>query len=178
MTKHRNFIAVVAVAHDDVIGYDNNIPWPRLKSDMKNFKETTEGHIVVMGRKTYESIGKPLPNRMNVVLSRDNCIEPWKYSNCWQSEFECLESLLNEELRDWPENVFVIGGSKIYSLLSGRINTVLMTRVDWELPLDSDPEKVVRWRWPEGQFNLIEYPCFKKFSEDEPSSWLEEYTRK
>lgn len=177
MKKNRTFTSVVAVAHDDVIGYDNSIPWPRLKSDMQHFRKVTEGHIVVMGRKTYESIGKPLPNRMNVVLSRNNSYPLPEVDNVWQTDLPHFQMLLDDDLRDWPEEVFVIGGSEIYSLLSGQITSILMTKVDWELPLDIDPEKVVRWRWPEGNFTLAESPLFKKHSDEEPDSWLEEYIR-
>ena len=62
--------AVVAVSENGVIGKDNQLPW-RLPADLRYFKQLTTGHTVIMGRKTFESIGKPLPNRRNIVISRN-----------------------------------------------------------------------------------------------------------
>lgn len=98
--------AIVAMSLNGVIGVDNDLPW-RLKDDMKLFKRLTTGRVVVMGRKTFESIGKPLPDRVNVVLSRT-------MPNT--DGVRVIRSL--EELRPiLGGEVDVIGGSEIYKLM-------------------------------------------------------------
>ena len=66
---------IVALSENHVIGKDNAIPW-RISADMKHFKKTTMGKVIVMGRKTFESLGNPLPGRLNIVLSRDQSYAP------------------------------------------------------------------------------------------------------
>ena len=97
---------IVAIAENGVIGDKNALLW-NIKEDMRRFRTTTTGHPVVMGRKTYESIGRPLPKRTNVVITRGN------------SEFEgCLVAhSLEEAVAMFPaeEEVFIIGGGQIYA---------------------------------------------------------------
>ena len=95
---------VAACSANRVIGKDNKLIW-RVPGDLKRFKEMTTGHTVLMGRKTYESIGKPLPNRRNVVISRnpnlviENCLN---YTS------------LTESLTMFKNDLFIIGGEEIY----------------------------------------------------------------
>jgi dihydrofolate reductase len=97
---------VVAVSENGVIGRNNQLPW-RLPSDLGHFKRLTTGHAVVMGRKTYESIGKPLPHRRNIVVSRN-------------AEFQAMGVEVVSSLGDalkaciGEEEVFIIGGASIY----------------------------------------------------------------
>lgn len=98
--------AVVAVSENGVIGKDNQLPW-RLPSDLKFFKQLTTGHVVIMGRKTFESIGKPLPNRRNLVISR-NPDYPAEGVEVFTSLVAALKACLGED------EVFVIGGATIY----------------------------------------------------------------
>lgn len=94
---------IVAHDHDLAIGKNGEIPW-HLKGDFKNFKEVTMGHTVIMGRKTFDSIGKPLPGRRNIVLTRD---DDW--------HFDGVEVVHNyEELLEINEDVFILGGEQIY----------------------------------------------------------------
>ena len=71
---NREIILIAAVAKNGVIGKGNDLPWQHgeIKGDLDRFKELTKGHPIIMGRATYESIGKPLPHRLNIVLSRSN----------------------------------------------------------------------------------------------------------
>lgn len=96
---------IAALTEDFVIGKDNKIPW-KIKNDLRLFREITEGHAVVMGRKTYESIGRPLPNRENIVVS-----STLKSS----SEIQVVKTL-EDALKQASvfEDLFVIGGQKIY----------------------------------------------------------------
>jgi dihydrofolate reductase len=116
----------------NVIGRENQLPW-RLRSDLRRFREITSGHAVIMGRKTFESIGRPLPNRLNIVLSKSNIpnsssLFPGGVSwvNSVNDAVHAADhfSILNEK-----KNFFVIGGDVIYKLLGRQVNTVYLTEV-------------------------------------------------
>ena len=96
---------VVAVAENDVIGRGNQLPW-RLPADLRHFKALTLGHPVLMGRKTYESIGKPLPNRTTLVLSRS----PREISGV-----RVISSLAEIDLAHETREVYICGGAEIYA---------------------------------------------------------------
>ena len=116
-------IGIVAVAQNLAIGKDGKLPW-HYPADLKFFKETTTGNAVVMGMNTYRSIGRPLPNRLNIVLSRSAQIDRAENLIFLRSEKEALDlaKYLNCDL-------FVIGGSKTYAELAERIDAWLVTRV-------------------------------------------------
>src|SRR4029079_10403358 len=102
-------IGIAAVSQNNAIGKGGKLPW-HYSSDMKFFRETTTGHAVVMGRKTWLTIGKPLKNRLNIVLTRDSTIEPQE-SLLVFSDIESVLSLSNSLTTD----LFVIGGAQIYA---------------------------------------------------------------
>ena len=116
-------IGIVAVAQNLAIGKDGKLPW-HYPADLKFFKETTTGNAVVMGMNTYRSIGRPLPNRLNIVLSRSAQIDRAENLIFLRSEKEALDlaKYLNCDL-------FVIGGSKTYAEFAERIDAWLVTRV-------------------------------------------------
>lgn len=98
---------VVAKSDNNVIGHDNQLIW-HLPNDLKHFKEITTGHPIIMGRKTFESIGRPLPNRTNIIITRNK-----NYS----VENAKVVHSLNEALelaKEIDENIFILGGGKIY----------------------------------------------------------------
>ena len=111
--------AIVAMAENRVIGNGGAIPW-HLPEDFKFFKATTLGHAVVMGRKTHESIGKPLPGRENIVLSR---------TLPESSGIRVVHSLEELLKLDHTENFFVIGGAEIYKLLLPYCNELFVTLI-------------------------------------------------
>lgn len=117
---------IVASTSDGVIGLDNKIPW-NVPEDMKFFKETTTGHVVIMGRMTHESIGRPLPNRMNYVISR-NLPEGGDGSNLMV--FNDLIKAISSATTN-HEHVFIIGGGQIYqeALASGLVDTIYHTTI-------------------------------------------------
>ena len=117
---------VVAMAHNNVIGRDNGLPWGRLPEDLKHFKAVTMGKSVLMGRKTYESIGKPLPGRTNLVLTRDRG---------WKVEGVVAVHSLEEALTGDP--VSGIGGAEIYRLLLPVANRIYLTRIDADISGDT-----------------------------------------
>lgn len=111
-------IAVVAMDPNRLIGRDGSLPW-HLPEDLAFFKKTTLGHSVLMGRKTFESIGRPLPKRRNIVLTRD---KTWSHPGV-----EVIHS--PDEIPDLDGDIFVIGGAEIYQALSGRIDVWLVSHV-------------------------------------------------
>ena len=113
--------AIVAMTPDRVIGRGGDLPW-HLPEDLKFFKRTTSSHPIVMGRKTYDSIGRPLPKRRNIVLTRDTS---------WSAEgVEVIHS--PEELKELDgiaEQVFVIGGSEIYAAFLPYLDELIVSHV-------------------------------------------------
>jgi dihydrofolate reductase len=119
--------AIVAMAENRVIGNAGTIPW-HLPEDFKFFKATTMGHAILMGRKTYESIGKPLPGRENIVLSRTMSSTPG---------VTVISSL--EDLKEQTDgrDLFVIGGEEIYRLLLPKVQELYVTKVPREIEGDT-----------------------------------------
>ena len=109
------FNFIVAVSEDDVIGNNNTMLW-YIKEDLQYFRKITEGHAVVMGRKTFDSIGrKPLSNRFNIVLSRSDNED--KNNNVLNLEYtNSIKNIINITEKNNYDSVFVIGGSEIYNL--------------------------------------------------------------
>ncbi len=129
----RKVSLIVAVASNNVIGSDGDLPW-RLSSDLKRFKSLTMGHHLIMGRKTYDSIGRPLPGRTTIVLTR-------------QEDYQADEGVLQagsiqealELAGDDPEP-FITGGAQIYQLAlaaNSPVTHIYRTRVHAEVPGDT-----------------------------------------
>lgn len=117
-------VAVLAMADNHVIGRDGALPW-RLPDDLRRFKALTLGHPVLMGRRTYDSLGRPLPGRDNIVLTR---------AAGWQSAGVRVAGSLEEALAlagPVPQ-VMVIGGAEIYRLCWPRLSRIELTRVHGE----------------------------------------------
>ena len=115
-----NLSIIVAMSKNRVIGKDNKMPW-HLSNDLKNFKKITIGKTIVMGRLTYDSIGKALPERKNIVLSR-NLMDPDVFI------FDNFEEVLNFTKDE--EEVFIIGGQDIYSQTIDKVNKLYLTTID------------------------------------------------
>lgn len=123
-------IAILAVASNDVIGKDNDLPW-QLPTDMKHFKNTTNGHTVVMGRKCYESIPekyRPLPNRRNVILTRNE--------DYIQEGAEIVHSLDDALALSSEGDVFIAGGAEIYKQVLDFADELIITRIKEEVEGD------------------------------------------
>ena len=116
--------AIAAASLNRVIGKDGALPW-RLSEDLKWFKKITSGHAILMGRKTWDSLGRPLPNRRNLVLSRS--LEP-------SDGMEVIRSLDELETLDLSGDVFVIGGGELYEQLLSRCDELYLTSVLMEVP--------------------------------------------
>ncbi len=120
--------SVVARSYPDhIIGIENQLPW-HLGTDLKRFRRRTEGHAVIMGRKTFESIGRPLPRRLNIVLSREKVADSNNLK--WADSPETAILLAdNYSIINLKKEFFVIGGEKIYELFNNYINKVFLTDV-------------------------------------------------
>lgn len=123
---------IAAVGRNWEIGKNNDLLW-KIPEDMRHFRETTEGHAVLMGRKTYESIGKPLPNRRNYVLTGNGGSI---FAGNWNLVGSIEDALENAE-KTLVQHMFVIGGGQVYRdvIERGIAHEVLLTRID-----DEDPE--------------------------------------
>jgi dihydrofolate reductase len=121
---------IVAMGKNREIGKENQLLW-HLPKDLKHFKEITSGHPIIMGRKTYESIGKPLPNRTNIVISR---------KNDWFEEGILIVGSIKEAVKfakKIDEEVFIIGGGNIYEQTIELADKIEVTLVDAELDADT-----------------------------------------
>ena len=118
---------IVAMGKNREIGAANDLLW-RLSSDLKRFKELTMGHPIVMGRKTYESIGRPLPGRTSIVITRQPDFGPEGVV-----VVDSLERAL-QAARELDSEVFVIGGGEIYAQALPRADRVYLTKVLAEFP--------------------------------------------
>jgi len=121
---------IVAVAKNNVIGKDNDIPW-YLPADLKYFKKITTGHYIVMGRKCYESIGRPLPKRTNVVVTRN----PFFIASGCLVTHNVAEAVQLAEANG-EEEVFIIGGGQIYEISMPHVDRIYLTEVDLEVDGD------------------------------------------
>ena len=118
-----NYSMIVAVADNNVIGKNNQIPW-HLKTDLQRFKKLTENHTIIMGRRCFESIGKPLPNRTNVVVSSNTDLE---IPGCIvKPSLQYAADYANSRYDSTP---FIIGGGTLYRQAINLVNVLYLTRV-------------------------------------------------
>lgn len=134
---------VVAMDKDHLIGNQNQLPW-YLPSDLKYFKEVTMNKIVIMGRKTFESIGKPLPNRINIVISRTA-----NYNQNNVFVYQSVDDVINEYnlYSDSEQEVFVIGGSEIFKQFLPIADRLYITEIDNEFKGDTYFPEVSQSEW-------------------------------
>jgi dihydrofolate reductase len=132
--------AIAAMTENRVIGKDNKMPW-HLPADLKHFKTLTSGHPIIMGRKTFESIGRPLPNRTNIILTRDS---NFAADNCIVVTSPEAAITLGKECDQ--EEVFIIGGAEIYQQLMPAIQRIYLTIIHHEFAGDAFfPELSQEW---------------------------------
>jgi dihydrofolate reductase len=132
--------AIVATAKNNVIGKDNQIPW-YLPADLKYFKKTTLNHHVIMGRKSFQSIGRPLPKRTNIVITRNAF-----FTATGVQVVHSIDEALHKALLQGEQEAFIIGGAEIYRQSMPYWDRVYLTRVDLEVEGDTyfpelDPEE-------------------------------------
>lgn len=131
-------ILIAAMAQKRVIGYRNRLPW-HLPEDLKHFKEKTMGHPILMGRKTFEAIGRPLPGRRNLILTR---------SFGYHAEGVMAYHSVDDVLRTYEkENLFVIGGEEIFHLFLPYAQWIDLTYIDHPFPGDRFFPQLVPGEW-------------------------------
>lgn len=122
---------IAAIGKNNELGKNNALLWS-LPADMAHFKKLTTGHTVIMGQKTFESIGRPLPNRKNIVLSLDKKFKPSgvEITNSIEKAIKMSKSALNTKNKE----IFVIGGGQIYKLFMNIADKLYITHVDASFP--------------------------------------------
>ncbi|HSF80881.1 MAG TPA: dihydrofolate reductase [Anaerolineales bacterium] len=121
---------IVAMDESGGIGYKSRLPW-RLASDLKRFKQITMGHHIVMGRKTFESIGKALPGREMIIISRNKA---YKANSCMV--VHSLMEALNTAEHSGEQEVFIIGGGEVFQQALHRADRIYLTLVHTNVPAD------------------------------------------
>ena len=147
---------IVAMAQNGVIGRDNSLPW-RLPEDLRRFKAITLGKPILMGRKTFESIGRPLPQRLNFVLTRNPQ---------WRAEGVIAVTSVAEVLRKVrdTDELVGIGGAEIYRLLMPFARRIYLTQVQAEVPGDTSFPDFDPTQWVDAEFS--EYRADEKNAYD------------
>jgi dihydrofolate reductase len=121
---------IVAMSENRVIGRDNGLPW-HLPADLKHFKVITTGHPIIMGRKTFESLGKPLPRRTNIIVTRQE-----DYAVEGAVVVHAIAEGLEKAKEQQDEQVFVIGGAEIFKQAMPQVDTLFLTWVHAEVEGD------------------------------------------
>ncbi|HXH64381.1 MAG TPA: dihydrofolate reductase [Mariprofundaceae bacterium] len=145
-----SYSLIVAMSENRVIGREGSLPW-HLPADLKHFKETTMGHPIVMGRKNHEDIGRPLPGRQNIVLTRQN---GYTADGCTViHEPDQLEDVV-------PPNseVMIIGGAEVYALFFPKVTRMYLTLVHAEIEGDAffPAFGVGKWKETSRQFHAAD----------------------
>ena len=129
MRSKSEIIIIAALARNGVIGIDNGLPW-RLKADMQHFRALTMGHPVLMGRKTWESLGRPLPGRRNLVVTRDAQFHA-EGAEVFHDTEEAIAAATD------ADRLFVIGGAQIYTTLLPRADRIELTEIGADVSGDA-----------------------------------------
>ena len=135
---------IVAIGKNNQTGLNNKIPW-NVKDDMKHFKNLTTGHHILMGRKTYESIGKPLPNRTNLIITANkNFVKP---DDAYV--FDCSYKAMDFAKSRGEDEIFITGGSTIYKFFMENklADRIYLTRLDYDGDADAYFPKIDNKEW-------------------------------
>ncbi len=128
----KKIFIVAAMSKNRVIGKDNKLPWGKIAKDMKRFRQLTDGKFVIMGRKTYESIGQPLPNRVNIIVTKQ-----LDYRDRVPQSCIVVSTLAGALEFAQHRNVYVIGGAEIYKQAMEAADVMFLTLVDRECEGDA-----------------------------------------
>ena len=148
---------IVAKASNNIIGKNNSLIW-HLPEDLKRFKELTTGHTIIMGRRTFESLGRVLPNRKHVILCNDMKMDIEDENIEILEDISMLDKYINSE-----EEHFIIGGATIYRLLMPYANKMYITEIDKDFEGDVSFPEINKEEW-----NIVEV---QKGLKDEKNSF-------
>lgn len=146
---------IAAIAHNNALGKDNDLIW-HLPADLIRFRKTTTGHHIIMGRNTYESIGKPLPNRTTVIITRN---PDYKAEGC--VVVHSIAAALEVAKED--DSPFIIGGAQIYKEAISLVNQLDITEVHHEFEADAF--------FPEIDLNIWKETKRERFEADEKNKY-------
>lgn len=135
--------AIVAMSENRVIGDDNHLPW-HLPADLKHFKTLTTGHPILMGRKTYESIGRPLPNRTNIIMTRNPSFQA---PGC--IVVTSIGDAIKHAATIGSQEIFIIGGAEIYLQLLSSIQRIYLTVIHEQFDGDAFFPELAQTEWEE-----------------------------
>lgn len=132
---------LVAMARNGTIGINNTLPW-RIPEDLKHFKALTMGHSMIMGRKTFDSIGKPLPGRTSIVVTRNRELQ---IAGCTMTHSldEAIASCVNND------EIFIVGGAELYALALPLTDTLYATEIQQDVTGDAHFPQIDRAQWRE-----------------------------
>jgi dihydrofolate reductase len=139
---------IVAMTPDRVIGKDGQLPW-RLPADMRHFRSVTMGHPVIMGRRTFDSIGKPLEGRLNIVLSRDTAFAPQGCTVVRSPDEAVRCAVGTSDMSIDPKEVLIIGGAAVYEVFLARAGRLYVTFVHADIAGDRHFPKLDFDAWHE-----------------------------
>lgn len=165
MTRAPVITLISAMTRNRVIGRDNGMPW-RMKSDLAHFKRSTQGFPIIMGRKTWASLGRPLPKRRNLVVTRTP-----GFSAEGAEVFDSPRAAIDAAAQD-AEEVFIIGGGQIYAQTLAQADRLLLTRIETELEGDS-----LFPAFDEAQFELLSSETHPADADNEYGYTFLEYRR-
>ena len=161
---------LVAVSNELVIGVDNDLPW-NLKDDLAHFKKYTLNKVIIMGRKTYESIGRPLPNRINYVISRT--IKEIDGAHVFNNlEEAMLSAEKHNKNLDIENEIVIIGGGCLFEETLPILNKLVITKVDCSVAGDVYYPKINMKNW-----ELISSESYTKDSDNDYDFKIEEYKK-
>jgi dihydrofolate reductase len=148
MTEKQTISLIAALGKDRIIGSENKLIWD-IPGDMKHFRNLTSGKTVVMGRKTYESIGRPLPKRKNIIITRDRS---------YRAEGCIVVHSLDDALKHaGPGELMVIGGAQIYSEFLPKAHRMYLTLIDHEFEGDAKFPK-----WKDSEWKIVSREDYKE----------------
>jgi len=150
---------VVALSNNNVIGVENRLPW-NLKTDLAHFKEYTTNKIIVMGRKTYESIGRPLPNRENLIVS--NTLNKIDGAIIHKNTMEAIKSAEEMCINNNYDEIVIIGGGYLFEETLSLTNKLVLTEVDCEIDGDVFYPEIDKEEW-----RLLNSKSFNKDKDNE-----------
>jgi len=157
---------IVAKTKNNVIGKNNTMPW-HISDDLKYFKKTTSGHTIILGKNNFESIGRALPNRTNIILTRN---QSFKCSGC--IIMDSIEKALKYAYETGEDEVFIIGGGQIYDQTTVYWDKLYITEIDAELEGDVFFPSIDKSEW-----KLISEECHQKSEKNEYDFCFKIYER-
>lgn len=134
--RQTNLSIIAAVSDNNIIGINNRLPW-NIPEEMNHFTTTTRGHVIIMGRKTFESLGAPLPERINIILSRSMVIDTSKHRDEKIIISPTLDVALQISSQFINKKVFVIGGAELFRQAIPFSQTMIISRIHQQLAGDT-----------------------------------------